>query len=578
MAALFGITTIRPATHTMGRMEGTPHSAGSGKAAAPTLIAPASGWHRKQKRALEPALTVPLGVLTLLLVGAAGGNLVVFVDAHATPAGAFFAWALFIGTIAMLGLCLLVAWRIRERLLLPLMLLRDWAMRVRSGNLAARLPLPSSGEFRALSLDINALTADLERLSRTLHQEVARQTRQIAQKNRSLQILYEVAAAINRPEDLDRLLERFLDVVGRHVDAHAATARLLTDDGGMRLVASYGLDPEVVRRESRLVPRDCACGEALQRARIHCEDGLERCREAVGVTPLPAELAGCTELIAVPLQYQDRTVGVFSLFRQQRSDVPEEDLQRLLPSIGRHLGAAVEKARLAEKARRLSVAAERHRLGHELHDLLAQTLVSLGLQLQVLEETAADSGETIAADLRECRDIVTRAHRELRELIAHFRMPEACENLATLIEQAADRFRCSDGPALHLAVEPALGLPPDHVLEVRRIVQEALSNAWRHSAARNVRVRARREQDSGAILLLVEDDGIGMDTNQRKKSGHYGLRIMAERAARIGAEFAMESEPGDGTRIHLRIGRTEASERITRCSLEESRHHARPAH
>lgn len=87
--------------------------------------------------------------------------------------------------------------------------------------------------------------------------------------------------------------------------------------------------------------------------------------------------------------------------------------------------------------------------------------------------------------------------------------------------------------------------------EVLRIVQEALMNVHRHANATHVRVEIG--QGRGGYELLIEDDGCGFRAGSPAAQGHYGLSIMQERAARLGGQLTVDSEPGRGSRVHLHL-------------------------
>jgi len=89
-------------------------------------------------------------------------------------------------------------------------------------------------------------------------------------------------------------------------------------------------------------------------------------------------------------------------------------------------------------------------------------------------------------------------------------------------------------------------------LQILRIAQEALANIRKHACAHTVRVLLTRRND-GAYMLLVEDDGVGFGSalTEGHRGKHIGLAIMEERARRIGADWRIESEPGEGTRMEL---------------------------
>jgi signal transduction histidine kinase len=110
---------------------------------------------------------------------------------------------------------------------------------------------------------------------------------------------------------------------------------------------------------------------------------------------------------------------------------------------------------------------------------------------------------------------------------------------------------------VRLAVEGAAAPLPRHVSrELLRIAQEALSNAVHHASARHIDVRLC--YDEGSVKLSVSDDGRGFDASASPgaAAGHFGLVGMRERAASIGA-FAVESQPGKGTKVEVTVNMRE---------------------
>lgn len=345
------------------------------------MIPPARGWRRKTVGMIESPLFLPLVGLAVILygLGIVGFLMTRFLEHRG---------ALFVGQLALLllGIMLIgvILYRMQRHLLEPLAHMRNWAMRMRGGNLAARIPVPRSGEFAELARDINSLAEGMMTLSRDLDSQVRKQTERLAQKTRSLEFLYDVAASINMSRDLDDLLTLFLHTLKELVHARAATVRLLTGDGQMRLVASIGLQAEVVERERLLPMHRCLCGNAAARGEVRSDSSVSQCAGIIGRPLLDDEN---TEIIAVPLQYQGRTLGVYNLFAEKPGIAAREDMKELLTSIGRHLGMAIEKSRLDDEAKQLTLMQERTALAHELHDSLAQTLHSLRFQVTMLDET-----------------------------------------------------------------------------------------------------------------------------------------------------------------------------------------------
>ena len=440
---------------------------------------------------------------------------------------------------------------IRQNLLLPLTLLRQWADHVGTGELAARIPVPDHGDFQNLAADVNKISDRLQGLSLDMEAQVRKQTQHIKHKTRSLEILYDVAASINSSRDLDDLLTRFLHTLKEVVHARAATVRLLTNDERMRLVASIGLNDEVVAREQLMPAHQCLCGLAATDGMIHSDDNVQKCDRLIG-TPFFGD--GDVEMLAVPLQYRGRTLGVYNLFVDRDRRGSFEYDSELLVSIGRHLGMAIEKASVDEEANRLTIIEERTRIAHELHDSLAQTLASLRFQVRVLDETLHQGDESaLWAELERIENSLDEAYTELRGLIDHFRAPIDRRGLLPAIEKVVERFRNESKIQIFLQKEWAgPDLPEDMEIQVLRIVQEALCNVRKHSQAHTVRVLLRGQGD-GLYQVLVEDDGTGIEP--LKSAGapgeHVGLSIMEERARRLGGKIRFESEPGEGTRIQL---------------------------
>ncbi len=469
-----------------------------------------------------------------------------------TGAGALFYLLLAVAGITGLILLNRLMLQVQRNLLQPLTTLRDWAQSMREGDLAARLPVIGSKDFDELVLDINTLSDTLQNLSQDMQSQVRKQTRHIERKTHSLEIIYDVAASINISRDLEDLLTRFLHTLKDVVHAHAAVVRLVTDDNQMRLVSSIGLDDDLMQREQVIPSDSCLCGSAYRDGTVLFQKDIRQCDKIIGRSFFDDDNIG---MIAVPLQYRDRTLGVYNLFVDNNDFADQEDIEDLLTSIGRHLGMAIDKARSDDESNRLSIMEERTRLAHELHDSLAQTLASLRFQVRVLDETLRQGQEpAIWYELEKIENNLDEAYLELRELITHFRAPISKHGLVPAVEHLAERFRNQSDISIFLQKEwNVLQLPASIEVQALRIIQEALNNIRKHSQAHTVRVIMRSDVH-GDCRILIEDDGVGMNLqpeSDRTSGDHLGLSIMDERAKRIGGSVRIESEPGEGTRILL---------------------------
>ncbi|MDX1376608.1 MAG: GAF domain-containing protein [Burkholderiales bacterium] len=371
----------------------------------------------------------------------------------------------------------------------------------------------------------------------------------LARKTQSLDVLYAVATSLGQPGTLEQLLDGFLDTLIELLDARAASVRLATRDGHTHLVAGRGLAPEVLERDRLMPANGCPCGWASSEGAVRVQSGTVRCAALIGRPMLEPD---CVEFVAVPVQYQHRILGVYNLFLDQPLAAMGEDLPDLLVSVGRHLGLAIEKARLDGEARRLAIMEERNIIGNELHDSLAQSLIGMRLRLKMLGE-ALDRGDVGAAryEAKGLDRALTQSNASLRDLLTDFRLKIDDSGLAQTVADLVERFRRETGIAVFFQNEcQALALTPAQEIQVYYIIQEALTNIRRHSRAHNVRILLNSEGD--LYTVLIEDDGLGMaGPDEPMPAEHAGLAIMRERTRRLPGQIVIESEPGEGTRIVL---------------------------
>ncbi|WP_284351419.1 PAS domain-containing sensor histidine kinase [Roseisolibacter agri] len=224
---------------------------------------------------------------------------------------------------------------------------------------------------------------------------------------------------------------------------------------------------------------------------------------------------------------------------------------------------AAEQRRLAaardELRRALAAAeeAERRRLARELHDQLGQHLTGFALGLgEVRRQLAA--GNPADARLDQLEELARLMTRDARSLALELRPPELddvglASALATYVRDWGERH----GVAAELAVLGAVDddVPAEAGSALYRIVQEALTNVARHAQASQVSVIL--EKPNGEVRLLVEDDGRGFDADDTavrvRAERRLGMAGMRERAALAGGTLAIESSPGAGTTLLVRI-------------------------
>jgi two-component system CheB/CheR fusion protein len=190
---------------------------------------------------------------------------------------------------------------------------------------------------------------------------------------------------------------------------------------------------------------------------------------------------------------------------------------------------------------------ERKRIARELHDEMGQHITALRVRLESLSPDRLD----------ELKAIITHIDRSIDRLTMELR-PTALDQLGLYgaITSLADEFSAASGirVSLHLGLGDSDRFAEGVESALYRVVQESLTNVWKHASATTVSVILERDPD--ALRLIVEDDGRGFDvegTSGESVRGRFGLLGMRERLALVGGTFKIESEPGSGTAIYVRV-------------------------
>lgn len=204
-----------------------------------------------------------------------------------------------------------------------------------------------------------------------------------------------------------------------------------------------------------------------------------------------------------------------------------------------------------QEGRRLALLEERAAIARELHDSLAQSLSFMKIQISRLQSASNNQLETneFRGIVNELRDGLNTAYRELRELLATFRVHMDVRGLNSAIQTAIDEF--SQRSNLSISLDNRLincRLTVNEEFHILHVLREALSNVVRHANASRVEI-SLNFQSSGTIIIIVDDDGIGYTATEA--SGHYGQSIMQERAESLGGNVAVLRRKQGGTRVRL---------------------------
>ncbi|MEV4253565.1 sensor histidine kinase [Spirillospora sp. NPDC049652] len=215
--------------------------------------------------------------------------------------------------------------------------------------------------------------------------------------------------------------------------------------------------------------------------------------------------------------------------------------------------AEQESARRAAEVH-AAAADERARLAREMHDSLAKTLRGIALSASALPLWIERDAQRAAVEAGRIAEAAEVASREARDLLTELRVEALVRPLAEVITELAERWSEETGTRVELDLDGGSDLPPAARHEVVAILGEALTNVERHADAGLVKIRLSGLDSS--LVLSVRDDGRGFELPalpDLARDGHYGLVGLTERAARVGAEVALDSELGIGTALTLRV-------------------------
>jgi signal transduction histidine kinase len=263
---------------------------------------------------------------------------------------------------------------------------------------------------------------------------------------------------------------------------------------------------------------------------------------------------GNTGLFMLPLQFGERTVGCIGLVFSHSEPIGGEHSE-LLVALAQQATLAIELMRLARTAQDAAVLVERNRIGQEIHDGLAQAFTGILMQLGAAEELeVVTEGSPLAMICARVKDLAREGLAEARRSVMALRPDQTRRNgLEQALRQLCDRSTVPGGTTCTFeSSELETGLPPEHEHELLRIAQEAVSNAVRHGKPRNVTISM--SGGPTGLVLSVADDGRGLEQNpERCAQQGFGLTSMRERATAIGGDWQIDSRPGEGTRVTVRV-------------------------
>jgi signal transduction histidine kinase len=367
----------------------------------------------------------------------------------------------------------------------------------------------------------------------------------------ALYALDRATRAIAGELDVERVLQLIVDSVRELVGARYAALGTFDARGRIERFITSGIDDALRRKIGPLPQGHGLLGTIIRDGRALRIPDIARHPETHGFPPHHPPMHS---LLGVPIEIAGGIVGNFYLTEKEGATEFSEADQELVERFAAHAGIAIQNARLHQEVQKLAIVDERLRISRDLHDGIIQSIYAVSLSLE-------DVPELIDEDRDVALDRVDRAIDRLHTTIADIRTfivglgPESGSGLKGALESMARELLAGSDIDVTLNLEAASELDgrlsPEAAHELSQIAREAVSNVARHSRATHAALAVDVEGDVATIR--VEDDGAGFDPQQPLGSAHFGIANLKDRAAAIAGSLTIDSGPGMGTRIIVRL-------------------------
>lgn len=404
--------------------------------------------------------------------------------------------------------------------------------------------------------DVQLLTAIGHQAGPAIHN--AKLLEQTGRIDQELRAFFDIAAEAASVVHVDRMLSLVCERAQQLSKSQFAAILLCSEDGQSLVkgaVASQGPGMAVPFPSRMPVGQGVSGKVAADGQAIVVEDYLKDQRISHELD-FWAEKRRMRSTAAVPIRMADRMLGVLVASRTRVQIYSEHDVE-VLSMLANQAGMALENARLYEEIKCLATLQERDRIAGEMHDRFAQSLGYLNLQcLRVAQLMSTGRPDEAGEELERLRHIVRQAYEDVREGIFALRLAASEGNgfIPSVLGYLRD-FEAQSGIGTELVIdgEGANRLSPAAELQLIRIIQEALTNVRKHTKASKARVSIQHVGEEAKIT--IEDDGAGFDpgTLHEETARHFGLRFMRERAKGVSGSVEIETKPGLGTKVIVKV-------------------------
>ncbi|PHQ27286.1 histidine kinase [Marinobacter guineae] len=419
---------------------------------------------------------------------------------------------------------------LKNRVLRPLRKLVDIAVAVGEQDFTQKANLKGTDELARLGVAFDQMTSELALTYYELEEKARIKTEELETSHTALQLLHSASR----------------DLFANHDLCNGAIPML------QELEQLLGIGP------IRLYLHDKESAEPVQAITTATQERPFYCRDhhcnACLVTPevydeLPVEDNDGRRLL-LPIRTPGQLLGTLEVWYPAEQGL-SKTARRLLETLSDQLATAIFLERQITEEQQQTLAEERTVIARELHDSLAQSLSYLKMQVARLRRLNIEGEQQQIHDaiLDELSTGLNSAYRQLRELLATFRLKLDTPDLATALRKTIEEFseRLGKPVELHYNLPPQT-LSPNEEIHTLQIVRESLANAVKHADATDITVDVLFE--SPQVRVSIRDNGKGLPGGGQPVN-HYGLIIMQDRARTLGGQVNVQNRDEGGVEVTL---------------------------
>ena len=392
------------------------------------------------------------------------------------------------------------------------------------------------------------LTAQAQRLAA----DAERQARQLV-------ALHDASLSLSQELDLNEVLQKVIDLSRELAQAQYGALGVLDNDGQyLQQFITSGLAPEMRARMGALPRGHGLLGAVIKAGQTIRIPDISQDPRSVGFPPHHPPMHS---FLGVPIRSKGEVIGDLYLtgkigaHEDQAYALFTEQDQKTLEMFAVQAAIAIDNAELYRRTQQLRVLEERERFGRDLHDGIIQSIYAIGLMLEealhVMDHSPDETKRFLQNGLKGLNDVI----RDIRNYILDLR-PQRFQgrDLKAGLQELTYDLRAKSILKVSVRDEGAdiSQLTSEQTVGILHITQEALSNASKHARASRVELTLKNNEE-GALILTIADNGIGFDPVSASKGRGHGLRNMRERARALNGELEIAPQPSGGTCLTLEV-------------------------